>query len=63
MNERKENREGQNQSAPQQGEGGQPGQDHDLAGMKGQQEQTTRGGQQGQPGERGGHKGEHGGNR
>ena len=30
MNERKENREGQNQSAPEQGEGGQPGLDHDV---------------------------------
>ena len=61
MNERKQNREGQNQSAPQQGEGGQPGQDHDLAGMEG--EEPERGGQQGQPGERGGSPGEHGGNR
>jgi hypothetical protein len=61
MNERKQNREGQNQSAPQQGEGGRPGQDHDLAGMKGQQ--AERGGQQGQPEELGEGDGDHGGNR
>ena len=44
---REQNREGQNQSAPHQGEGGQPGQDDDLAGMEGQE--SVRGGQQGQP--------------
>ena len=30
MNERKEKCEGQNQPAPEQGEGGQPGLDHDV---------------------------------
>lgn len=58
---RPENREGQNQSAPAQSEGGQPGQDDDLAGMEGQE--SFRGGQQGQPEKRSDSDGEHGGNR
>ena len=58
---REQNREGQNQSAPQQGEGGQPGQDDDLAGMEGQE--SFRGGQQGQPEQEGQGDGERGGNR
>ena len=58
---REQNREGQNLSAPQQGEGGQPGQDDDLAGMEG--EESFRGGQQGQPEQEGQGDGERGGNR
>ena len=60
---REKNREGQNQSAPEQheSEGGQPGQDDDLAGMRGQE--AFRGGQQGQPAPRSQGDGERGGNR
>jgi hypothetical protein len=59
--ERQQNQEGQNQSVRQPGEGGQPGQDNDLAGMEGQE--PGRGGQQGQPARRSDSEGEHGGNR
>lgn len=58
---REQNREGQNQSAPDSHEGGQPGQDDDLAGMEGHE--TLRGGQQGQPAKRSDSEGKHGGNR
>jgi len=59
--QRPENREGQNQSARDHSEGGQPGQDNELRAMEGQQ--TDPRGQQGQPEERSGGEGEHGGNR
>jgi hypothetical protein len=58
--QRRENREGQNQSARDRGEGGRPGQDNELRAMEGQQ--TNPQGQHGQPEERSEGDGERGGN-
>ena len=59
--QRRENREGQNQSARDRDEGGRPGQDNELAAMEGQE--TNPQGQQGQPEERSDSDGARGGNR
>ena len=64
--QRRENREGQYQSARDRGEGGRPGQDNELRAMEGQtlrQAQGNRVGRKGQPEERSGSDGERGGNR
>jgi len=64
--QRRENREGQNQSVRDRGEGGRPGQDNELRAMEGsalRQAQDDRVGRQGQPEERSGSDGERGGNR
>ena len=63
--QRRENREGQNQSARDAGEGGRPGQDNELRAMGGsalRQAQGERVGRQGQPEERSDWEGERGGN-